>query len=82
MFKLKMVLKSDNGEYVEHESFHKTHDDALEEADDVAFSTTGFGIESWKYIASFGEEGGLYYFYPIEGISTTKYVIRILRATI
>ncbi|AKJ73430.1 metallo beta-lactamase family protein [Salmonella phage 41] len=56
MFKLKLVHKSDNGEYIEHESHHATYDEAVEEADDIAFSTTGFGIEAWKYVASFGEK--------------------------
>ncbi len=79
MFKLKIVYKSDNGEYIEHESHHKTLDEATEEANDKAFSTTGFGIEAWKYVASFGEEGGLYYFYPDGPESVNKYAIRIFR---
>ncbi|AKI28561.1 hypothetical protein 18India_60 [Salmonella phage 18-India] len=56
MFKLKLVHKSDNGEYLEHESHHPTLDEATEEADDIAFTTTGYGIEAWKYVASFGEK--------------------------
>lgn len=79
MFKLKLVHKSDNGEYIEHESHHKTIEDANEEADDIAFSTTGFGIEAWEHVASFGEEGELYYFYPVDGDSTIKYALRIFR---
>lgn len=79
MFKLKLVHKSDNGEYIEHESHHTTLDEASEEANDIAFSTTGFGLEAWKYVASFGEEGGLYYFYPVDGDPTIKYALRIFR---
>lgn len=37
MFKLKLVHKSDNGEYIEHESHHPTLDEATEEANDIAF---------------------------------------------
>lgn len=79
MFKLKLVYKTDNGEYVEHESNHRELDEATDEADEIAFSTTGFGIEAWKYVASFGEEGGLYYFYPNDEDLTIKYALRIFR---
>lgn len=82
MFKLKLVQKSDtsdNGEYTEHESTYGTLDDAIEEANDIAFDHTGFNLETWKYVASFGEEGGLYYFYPVEGDQSIKYALRIFR---
>lgn len=82
MFKLKLVYKSDNaknGEYTEHESTHKTLDEATDEANDIAFDATGFNLETWKYVASFGEEGGLYYYYPVDGDRSIKYAIRIFR---
>ncbi|QGZ16271.1 hypothetical protein Hena1_00950 [Erwinia phage Hena1] len=82
MFKLKLVHKSDtsdNGEYLEHESTHKTLDEATDEANDIAFDNTGFNLENWKYVASFGDEGGLYYFYPVDGNRSIKYAIRIFR---
>lgn len=79
MFKLELIYKSTNGEYTEHESHHSSIDEAIDEANDVAFSTIGYNLESWQLIASFGEEGFLYYFYPFDGDTSTKYTIRIFR---
>ena len=79
MFNLKLVYKTDNEEYVENESTHRNYDDAIDEANEIAFSTTGFNLETWKHVASFGEDGGLFYFYPIEDNRTVKYVLRVLK---
>lgn len=82
MFKLKLVYKSDNstdGEYIEHESSHSTIDEAIEEANEIAFDNTGFNLETWSCLASFGEEGGLYCYYPNEGDFSNRYAIRIFR---
>lgn len=79
MFNTKLVYKSDDEEYIENESNHLTLDDAFYEANEVAFSTTGFNLETWKHVASFGEDGGLFYFYPIDGNRAVKYVMRVLK---
>lgn len=79
MFKLKLIYKNYNGESIDHESNYPTLDEATEEANDLAFSTTGFGIEAWEHVACFGEEGSLYYFYPNDSDRTTKYALKLFR---
>lgn len=76
MYRLILTFRSDNEEYVEHESEHNDISEILEEANDLAFFTTGFELESWENVANFGKEGRLFYYYPIIGNTTTKYVLR------
>lgn len=58
-------------------SSHEDLDDALEEADELAFSTTGFPLEEWKHV-DFGDGNGLYSFYPNEEDKTSKYKLTVL----
>lgn len=77
-YKLKIIFKTDSGDYTEHESFHTSLDDAFDEANEVAFSTVGFNLESWNEIANFDELGKLYVFYPNDEDKTTRYVLKVL----
>ena len=79
MYEITLKFKTDNEEYIEHESQHIEHDEALYEANEAAFSATGFDLESWEQSLSFGEAGNLFYHYPIEGNRNTRYSIRVVR---
>lgn len=79
MYRLKIIFKTGMEAYVEHDSRHPTYDDVLEESDEVAFSTTGFSLESWERVAHFGEDGSIYTYYPNEGDRGTRYVLKIFR---
>lgn len=81
-FKLKLIFKTDSGDYTEHESSHISFDDAIDEANEVAFSTVGFNIESWQEIGNFDDIGKLYVFYPNDEDKTTRYVLRIFRTSV
>ena len=51
--------------------------DALDDADDVAFETVGFPLEDWKFV-DFGDANRLYVYYPNEEDMTSRYKLTIL----
>lgn len=75
----KLLLNYITEEYTseEHCAEFNSLDDALEEADDVAFENVGFPLESWQSV-DFGDGNLLYFFYPNEEDRTTKYKLTIL----
>lgn len=77
-FKLKLIFKTDSGDYTEHDSDHATIEDALDEANEVAFSTVGFNLESWQTVGNFEDFGKLYVYYPNDDDRTTRYLIKII----
>lgn len=62
----------------EHSERFQSLQDAIEEADDLAFSTVGFPLEDWKKI-DFGEGNILYSYLPNEVDTTSRYKLSILK---
>lgn len=62
----------------EYSETHPSLPDAIEESDDLAFSTVGFPLDHWKKV-DFGEGNQLYYFYPNEEDKTSRYKLAILK---
>lgn len=65
----------------EHSEHYPTLQDAIDDADDLAFSTVGFPLEDWQNV-DFGEGNHLYSFYPNEVDKTSRYKLAILKEDI
>lgn len=77
-FKLTLSFVTPDYTSEEHvERFHSMQD-AIEEADDLAFSTVGFPLEHWKKF-DFGDGNVLYSYHPNEVDSTSRYKLSILK---
>ena len=76
-FQLSLSYVTPDGTTTEHTSSHHSFDDAFDEADDLAFSTVGFPLESWQLPLDFGNGRRLYYFYPTEEDRTSRYRLTI-----
>lgn len=74
MFKVKLVFRSLEGDYLEHESEHRFFDDAFEVANDIACENTGYGLEFWEGGAQI-DKSKIFYFYPDPECRHTKYVL-------
>ena len=72
-FRLSLTYVTPEETIPEHTSLHYSFDDAFDEADDLAFSTVGFPLESWQLSLDFGDGHRLYYFYPNESDTTSRY---------
>lgn len=62
----------------EHSEHYPTLQDAIDDADDLAFSTVGFPLEHWQSV-DFGDGNRLYSFYPNEVDKTSRYKLAILK---
>lgn len=71
---LKLTLDYITPEYISEEAIEYYEDlsDALEEADDIAFSRVGYPLDCWKFI-DFGDGNHLYVFYPNDEDRTCKF---------
>lgn len=80
MDNFKLTLSYITSEYTSEESLshHLTQEDALEEADDLAFSTVGFPLEDWEFF-DFGDQNGFYIFYPNAEDKFSRYKLTILK---
>lgn len=77
-FKLTLNFVTLDNTSEEHLGTFPTLQDALDEADDLAFSTVGFPLENWKHV-DFGDGNSLYSFYPNEVDKTSRYKLTILK---
>lgn len=75
----KLTLNFITPEYTseEHLEYYPTLQDALDDADDLAFRTVGFPLEDWKSV-DFGEGNHLYSFYPNEADKASRYKLTVL----
>lgn len=80
-FKLSLVFVTPDAVSEENCQQLPSMEDALEEADDIAFSTVGYPLEDWDFV-DFGEGNQLYYFYPNEVDKTSRYKLTILKEDI
>lgn len=62
--------------FLEHMSKHPDVDSALDEANDVAFNTVGFPLESWT-VTEFSPGNLLYVYHPNEVDKTSRYRLTI-----
>jgi hypothetical protein len=75
-YKLSLSFITPDGTYSEHESIHSDIDDVIEEADELAFATTGYPTELW-YGLNFDDVNKLFTFYPNEEDRTSRYKLSI-----
>lgn len=75
-FSLKLSFVTPEGSTEEHESTHPSIEDALEEGNELAFSSVGFSLEEWK---KFAVDGELYMFIyiPNEADRESRYRMTI-----
>lgn len=79
-FKLSLSFVTPDGPFIEHESKHTSYEDAIEEADEVAFGTVGYPIENWNSNPlDFGEGNKLFVYYPNEEDKSSRYRLAITR---
>lgn len=65
----------------EHCEHYPSFQDAIDDADDLAFSTVGYPLEDWSAI-DFGDGNHLYSFFPNEADTTSRYKLAILKEDI
>lgn len=63
----------------EHTEYFPSFQDALEEANDIAFSFVGFPIEDWKEV-DFGAGNRLYSYCPNESDYSSRYLLKIVES--
>lgn len=77
-FKLTLNYVTPDDTFLEHESRHPSFDEALDEADEVAFNNVGFPLESWNNDAiDFGNGNKLFVYHPNEDDKTSRYRLSI-----
>jgi hypothetical protein len=79
-FKLLLSFVTPDGTYTEHESIHTDLEDILEEADEIAFATTGYPTEVWHSL-HFDDVNQLFTYYPNEDDRTSRYKLSITEAS-
>lgn len=77
-YKLTLNLVTPDYTSEENSERYPTLQDALDDADDIAFNTVGFPLEDWQGV-DFGEGNHLYLFYPNEADKTSRYKLSILK---
>ena len=78
MYKLTLNFVTPDTNSEEHLELFPSLQDAVDEADDIAFNTVGYPLEDWKKI-DFGEGNLLYSFHPNEVDKTSRYKLAILK---
>lgn len=80
MTNFKITLSLVTSEYTseEQESYVSTLEDAIEEANDIAFTSVGFSLDYWK-VVDFGDGNRLYSYTPNEIDTSRRYKISILK---
>lgn len=76
-FKLTLNLVTADYTSEDHTSKYPSFQDALDEADDLAFNAVGFPLEDWEKV-DFGDGNQLHLFYPNEADKTSRYKLTIL----
>lgn len=79
-FRLSLSFVTPDESYPEHTSDCDSIIDALDEADEIAFSHTGFPLENWLD-HDFGSGNRLFLFYPNEDDKTSRFKLTITEAT-
>lgn len=80
-YKLTLNFVTPDNTSEEHLENYPTLQDALDDADDLAFKTVGFPLEDWQSV-DFGDGNILYSFYPNEVDKTSRYKLAILKEEI
>lgn len=76
MFKVRLIFRSPSGDYLEDECEFRFLEDAIDFANEVACSNTGFGIDYWDGGVQIGDSK-IFYFYPEQDNRHIKYVLFI-----
>lgn len=76
-FKLTLDFISPDYTSEEHLETFCSLQDAVDEADDLAFKTVGFPLEDWKRL-DFGDGNQLYLYYPNEDDKVSRYKLSII----
>lgn len=76
MFKVKLVFRSMNEDYLEDEGEFRALDDAIDFANDLACMNTGYGLCCWDGGIQIGDSK-IFYFYPDPDNKQIKYVLFI-----
>ncbi|WP_133670632.1 hypothetical protein [Burkholderia pseudomallei] len=74
---LSLSFVTQDTSFVEHTQTYPSVSDALEDADDVAFTHTGFPLESWESL-DFGFGNSLFLFYPNDDDKTSRYKLTLI----
>ncbi|QYC52501.1 hypothetical protein [Salmonella phage SSBI34] len=77
-FKLSLSFVTPDINSLEHVEYFPTFEDAIEEANEIAFTTVGYPLEDWK-VLDFGFESVLYSFCPNEADCSSRYKLTIVK---
>jgi len=78
IFNLNLYVVTPEFSSEEESLFFDDLDDAMEEADEMAFRSVGFPLEDWETV-DFGGSNILYVFYPNEEDRSTRVKITVVK---
>ena len=77
-FKLTLSFITPEDTFLEHESRWDSSEDAIEEANEIAFKFVGYPLEDWgSKPLDFGNGNCMFLFYPNEEDKTSRYRLMI-----